>query len=381
MRSWACAMWCCLLVACAAAPLAERPSGLLDDRLFAAPSERIRADDVFALSDEMKRYLATDMAAQLRASGRQRGLIEALYNRRQLKLEYDSAATRNAAQAFEARAGNCLSLVIMTAAFATELGLPVHYQSAFSDEVWSRSGDLFLRSSHVNLTLESRMMNVGTRHELGPMTIDFLPAAEIRGLRTRPISEATVIAMYMNNRAAETLSQGRLDDAYGWVREAIIQDPSFMSAVNTLGVVYRRHGDLAHAEAAFRFVLAREPQNTRAMANLANALGLLGRDAEAALLAGELARIEPHPPFHYFDLGQRAMQRNDFAAARDLFAKEVERADYSHEFQFWLAVANFKLGDLDQAQKHLKLAIENSPGRRERDLYAAKLAWLRAHSQ
>jgi hypothetical protein len=40
-------------------------------------------------------------------------------------IEYDSTVTRTAAQTYAARAGNCLSLVIMTAAFAEELGLRV----------------------------------------------------------------------------------------------------------------------------------------------------------------------------------------------------------------------------------------------------------------
>ena len=78
---------------------------------------------MFALSDEMRRYLRTELAGPIRAKGRQSGLIEALYGKGQLKLDYDSSMTRNAAQAFAARSGNCLSLVIMTAAFAKELGL------------------------------------------------------------------------------------------------------------------------------------------------------------------------------------------------------------------------------------------------------------------
>jgi transglutaminase-like putative cysteine protease len=56
--------------------------------------------------------------------------VQALYQPDQIRLEYDAAVTRNAAQAFEARTGNCLSLVIMTAALARELGLTVRYQSA-----------------------------------------------------------------------------------------------------------------------------------------------------------------------------------------------------------------------------------------------------------
>ena len=133
-----------VLVACAAPPV-QRPDFLLRDELFGAPAERIRVEDVFALSDEMRRYARTEIASQLRANARNRGLFDALYQKGQLKLEYDSAVTRNAAQAFAARAVNCLSLVIMTAALAKELGVEFQYQAAINDAAWSRSGiqDLF----------------------------------------------------------------------------------------------------------------------------------------------------------------------------------------------------------------------------------------------
>ena len=74
--------------------------------------------------------------------------------------------------------------------------------------------------------------------------------------------------MYMNNRAVEALARGDVDDAYWWAREAIVQSPSFLAAYNTLGVVYRRHGNAREAEAVLRFVLEREPANTQAMSNL-----------------------------------------------------------------------------------------------------------------
>jgi hypothetical protein len=44
---------CMLLAACSHTPVAQPPAQLFSDHLFAAPSERISADDVFALSDEM----------------------------------------------------------------------------------------------------------------------------------------------------------------------------------------------------------------------------------------------------------------------------------------------------------------------------------------
>lgn len=368
---------CALLTACATPGPAPAVEHLLHDELFAPSSERVAAADVFALSDGMRRYLTHDIGSQLRRLGAQTGLIEALYTKGQLQLEYDATRTRNAAEAFEARTGNCLSLVIMTAALAKELGLPVQYQSAYLEETWSRSGRFLLRSAHVNVTLGPRLGDRITNPFVSPLTIDFLPAAEIRGLRTREIPESTIVAMYMNNRAVETLLAGRVDDAYAWAREAVRQGPNYMGAINTLGLVYRQHRNLAQAAAAFDHVLKHEPYNTRAMSNLADALAQLGRTDEAAALRGRLARLEPEPPFHFFNLGMAAVAREDWRAARDWFAKEVARAEYWHEFHFWLGVASFRLGNVEVAKKHLSLALDNSPSRSDHDLYAAKLERLR----
>lgn len=380
MRSWT-TLVCVLLVACAS-PSQQRvppPDFLFKDEIFAAPSERIAAADVFALSDGMKFYLRTQIASQMRQMGSPQGLINALYERDQLQLHYDASITRNAAQAFDARAGNCLSLVVMTAAFAKALGLQVTYQSAYLEETWGRSGDLLVRSGHVNLTLDRKMGDRNTVAAASAMTIDFLPAESLRGLRSRVVSEETIVAMYMNNKAVEALVEGRSDDAYAWTREAVVQSPEYLGSHNTLGVLYMRRGDLAQSERVFNYLLEREPKNARAMSNLAQVFARQGRGVESAALLRRLAEIEPVAPFHYFDRGLAAMEQEDFRLARDLFAKEVARADYHAEFHFWLALANYKLGYIELARKHLALAVDNGATRNDRALYAAKLAWLQTH--
>jgi tetratricopeptide (TPR) repeat protein len=371
---------CLLLAACAHTPVEPPPAQLFSDHLFAAPSERISAEDVFAVSDAMKRYLEAEMADRLLAKGLHKGLIDALYSKNRLRLEYDAEITRNASQAFEARSGNCLSLVIMTAALAKELGLSVEYHSAFVEPAWSRVGGMYFLSGHVNLTLGGKSTGVRTVYDAGElMTIDFLPAADLRGLRTWVIPEQTIVAMYMNNRAAESLVGGQLNDAYWWARAALGQDPEFLSAYNTLGVIYLRHGDWPQAERVFGYVLEREPRNAQALSNLALALEKQGRVAESGVLHRRLAWIEPYPAFHFFDRGLAAMRLGDFKTARDQFAREVDRDPFYHEFQFWLGVANLRLGDLGEARKHLALAVEYSPTRGDRDVYTAKLEWIRSH--
>lgn len=373
-----------LLAACAAAPapgpVAQLPvPGLLNDAAFEA--RPVPADPgIFAVSAPMRDYLARDIARMLREQGALRGLVAALESSAQLKLEYDATETRTAAEAFAARAGNCLSLTVMTAALARELGLRVSFQRVFSDPVWSRSNDTLFASGHVNVVLEPSVEGPYALNRVKGIVVDFEPGADLRRQRSQEIQAHTVEAMFMNNRAAEALNRGALDEAYWWARGALLRDARFLEAFNTLGVVYARHGDAARAERVFRHVLGLEPENVAAMANLAGVLDRLGRQGEALAFRARLRQIEAQPPFHFFDLGVAALKRKEFAAARDHFQRELDRNAYHHEAHFGLAVAYLALGENKSAQKHLATALETSTSRREHDIYAAKLAWLRARS-
>ncbi len=381
MKSFLILVFSLLLAACASTQAPPRADDLFNDHFFAPPSQRINVADVFAVSSAMKNYLnSPDIARQIHTEGPQSGLFNALYIKSELKLEYESTMTRNAAQTFDTRYGNCLSLVIMTAAFAHELGLTVHFQQVIMDASWTRNGDIYFASDHVNVSLAKKLNTIiETPYDQSRlMTIDFLPPEDITGQRLIDINEATVVAMYMNNRAAETLAAGQVNDAYWWVREAIRQDPHFLSSYNTLGVIYRRHGNLPQAEQAFRRVFALEPNNTVIMYNLAEVLHDQGRVAESEALTVKLAQLEPDAPFHYFNLGMEAMRAGNYQLAKALFTKELRRDPYYHEFQFWLGIACLHLGETEEATKHLSIALQNSTTRHDHDLYAAKLDFLKA---
>jgi tetratricopeptide (TPR) repeat protein len=379
----------CWLAGCATPAAGPKgPSGerFFNDRLFAPASERIRASDVFALSDEMRRYLNEDIAEQALGKGRQQALIDALFTHGELRLEYDSELTRNAAQAFTARSGNCLSLVIMTAAFARALDLPIEYAKVFVDESWARAGDIYLSIGHVNVTLGRRLAEdkfgarriIAAQREDGAVTVDFLPPRDARAVRSRPIRESIVVGMFMNNRAVEALTRGRTDDAYWWARESIVQAPELVTAYNTLGATYARKGALREAEVAYRHVLTVEPNNALALSNLVPVLEGLGRSEEARQLAARRDRVDPEPPFSQFHRGLAALQSGDVRAAKEAFAREVARDPYYHEFQYWLGVALLRNGDVEQARRHLALAMEYSTTRQDRELYSGKLARIAA---
>ncbi len=381
-------------VACVAAPLAlaacSTPTtqlaasapALFDDAHFAPSTDPIEAADVFKVTPQMQAYIDDEIVPISRARGLRAALTDALYTRSKLQLEYEASMTRNAAEAFDARQGNCLSLVIMTGAFAKAMGLTVTFQEVSTDEMWSRAGDLYFMSGHVNLQLERHFTDrLGKYDRFSLYTIDFMPAPETIGMQVRPIGENTVLAMYMNNRAAEALVLGQVDNAYWRAREAVRLDPKFLSAYNTLAVVYLRHNDPARAAGVLQASLGSAPDNPRMLANYVQALRLLQRGTEADAVQARLAVVEPHPPFFYFNRGQAAMKTGDFYTARQMFKLELARAPDYHEFHYALAVADFGLGRLEEARSELAIALDNAVKRTDHDLYAAKLDKLKSYRQ
>lgn len=374
------AMTIVCLAACAPLPVAA-PDGasLFIDTAFAPPSRPVEPAQVFALSAEMRRYLAHEIDDQVQLHGLQRGLIDALYTNKQLALDYDAEFTRNAAEAFNARAGNCLSLAIMTGAFAKALGLAVRYQAVQIDDSWGRDGDLALFVGHVNVSIRQHVPVVRTvEHNPDWWTVDFLPQADIKRQRTVPVGEERIVAMYLNNKAAEALARGRSDDAYWWIRAAITEDPHFADLYNTLGVVYMRRGLPQPAEAALRAALAQRNEHPQALSNLAVLLHRQGREVEAGHVDQQLVRLRAKSPFASFNRGLRAYEAGDYAQAREQFDRALAISNDFHEFHYWMALACLRLGERERAIRHLREAEQNSNTRQQQAAYAMKLQRLGA---
>ena len=364
----------CLLLLAGCASTSPRPDApAFDDAGFAPPGERIDPGAVFAMSPQMRAYIDTDIVSEQASKGRQRGLLFGLFAAKRPFLAYESSMTRTASEAFDARSGNCLSLVVMTGAFAKELGLDITYQWIHTWKAWSRDGDLEYVNTHLNMVL--RPPNEPTADGV---LVDFMPTDPHMLQHTDVVGERTVIAMYMNNRAVELLGAGELDRAYWWSKAALQQDPGFFDSVNTLAVIYKSRGRLASAEQALQWLLAREPDNIAALENLQRVLEAQGRTADAAAVARQVRELMPVEPFHYYELGQEALKQGDYLAAKRLFLKEMRRDSHYDKFHASLALAHYALGEIGKAQTQMALALENSTTSADRALYAKMLGHLRA---
>jgi len=368
------------LASCADAPRPVAPTdALFADASFAPPTERIAAADIFQVSPEMRAYLQSRVAEEIKEHGEARGLVEALFMDRRLKLDYDAEYTRNAAQAFDARAGNCLSLAIVTGAMAKEIGLDVRYQSVRTSEHWERDGDLLELVGHVNVSVGLPVPKVRSWGlDTTRWTVDFLPPSEMKGLDVRPITESRIAAMYMNNRAAEALSQKRTDDAYWWLRGGVAVDPSFAALYNTLGVTYLRKGLLPQAESALRFALSIAPDSPESWNNLTVVLRHEGRTEQAAAIEAEHPRSRAATLAAAIDGGMKANASGDYARALELFSHALRSAGDNHQLHYLMAMTYLNLGDRRRALEHLREAEEDSTTVRQRSIYASKIELLKS---
>jgi Tfp pilus assembly protein PilF len=262
---------------------------------------------------------------------------------------------------------------------AKAIGLNVQFHRIYVDEVWNRSGKLYFATGHVNVTLNEKQSAVALDIRR-PMPIDFVTSNELKHYATEVVDEETIIAMYMNNRAAEALASGQLDNAYWWTHAAIKQAPSLEISYNTLGVIYRMHGNPVEAERAFRHALDLHSKDVIVMSNLAQTLASLGRTEEAQAMERKVEQLRPYPPFYYFNKGLAAMQAGDFKQAKAQFRRELERTPDYHEFQYWYAMACLSLGETKEAERYISLAMENSTTRKDRDIYAAKLDRIKSYA-
>src|SRR3546814_13631565 len=75
--------------------------------------------------------------------------------------------TRTAAETFETRSGNCLSLVILTAALARPLNIDVRYRFVPRARTWTRTQGMVLQNGHVNIELSPRATIAGSGIQIG----------------------------------------------------------------------------------------------------------------------------------------------------------------------------------------------------------------------
>ncbi|MCL1051575.1 hypothetical protein L2755_18345 [Shewanella abyssi] len=351
------------------------------DEHFNIPNDLPSAESIFSLSEnDITRVRNEANRAKLSKSSTMMHQWLANYiNAQEGGFRYADNLTRSAGDTFDDREGNCLSLVLLTAAIAQQLDVRVEYQEIDIPPVWDQQGGFYLVNGHINLKLlpqeKGHILNVSA----GAIQIDFLPERAMQGYDKRRVSRSMVTSMFFNNLAAEALVKREYDKAYGLLKLSLQQDNQFLPAINTLAVLYRYKGLTEEAEALYKLALAINPEDMNALYNYAIILGEQDRLDEWAGVhkVMELARIRN--PYYYYGIAQQAYFDREYQLALRWYRRAIEKADYRHEFYFGLSRTYWATGDQRRAEINMRKALSLANDSNNKRRYQSKLHGMKSH--
>ena len=248
---------------------AEKTTLYLDDEFSGYENTTIETEaEIFALSDEMK-TMAKRVGLERSARRKATTLLMHFFNPENINLTYQTGANVIAADAFQNKEANCLSLTIMAYAIAKEAKLDVAFQRVNIPEYWVRNGDVNMLSGHINLAvLEPKAEQTVLLFERSKIEIDFDPFVLKKSFPKRRINKRSVLAMFYNNKGANALIKKDYLTAYAYLKSAVSVDPSFSPAWGNLGILYRFKGHEQSAMDIYRYAIDLNHSNLTAMANL-----------------------------------------------------------------------------------------------------------------
>jgi Flp pilus assembly protein TadD len=184
---------------------------------------------------------------------------------------------------------------------------------------------------------------------------------EANPVSAKPIPDHRAFAQYYNNIGSMHLADGNNSDAFRYFIKAVHIDPKLNFAWSNLGVVYSRNGQFEAAAAAYRqgLSVSRGPDDVAVMTIMGNMTKLYRRtgDIEAAdYFAGEVASFRLRNPYYHYAMAKSAFYDALYGESVRHFKNAIARKDDDHLFHYGLALAYFKLGDLDKVEKSLDRA-------------------------
>ncbi|QYJ91271.1 transglutaminase domain-containing protein [Shewanella halotolerans] len=370
------------LAACTSvpAPDSQAPLPLLDTLDLSDLGERpdiASVEELLTINDQEKaRFLAYFEAHQ--EVKRHHRIYDYLEGRLSTFSYYGKTYSAN--ETLTHNAGNCMSLAILTKAYARLVGIEIDYIEETSSPLFFQSAQLGVISNHVKTKLmdPSFEPKPGSFYFYEPgLVVDYFPSRN--SLSKGNIDEAEFLAMYYQNLAADALELTHYRRAAWLAIEGLTLAPERVELVNLLAVIYRHLGSPKQAEALYLHGLSLAADDLNLLTNYKLLLANQGRQDEAASLQRRIDQAQDPSPFRWLMLANDYYQGADYHTALRYYTKAVELAPYMPQGYAGRAKTLYLLGKQAEAKEAITLAIDKTHQVDLERRYQAKLALLSSH--
>lgn len=334
--------------------------------------------EIFKLpAAEQQRFLAR--YAEFLAQGLRADVAISKYLERSVSgFTYDGE-TLTANQALIKQQGNCVSLAILTQAYASLAGIDTTFLEVSTYPIFKKQHDLMLVSSHFSTKLFApkqqneqqdknwiQIIRAGT-------VVDYFPEQSTFFIGNAKYQD--LVSKYYSNLASEALLNNDYDLSFSLIQQAIKVTPYDPDVINFLAVLHRRVGDVNTAKHIFEFALEHNLVNS----NLIASYRVLAIQLNDQMLVKKLElKLEETAatPFDYLEIANREIYYQNFNKAEKIIFGVIDKYSYLPEPYFALSKVYYLKGDNKTAAEYLQQAINKSDSQEKTGMYQAKLKSL-----
>ncbi|PHS15312.1 MAG: hypothetical protein COA86_13910 [Kangiella sp.] len=377
---------CAILSSCSHYPLSNQPATNIIEMPFAVGNKFLPRpiitppEQILSLSSEHKKALRDYFnQKENRSMLPNKRLAQYLEDYVENYFYFNQTLTAN--QSLAKSQGNCLSLAILTTAFANHLGIDIGYQLVDSTPVYQEENGIVLSSEHVRSLLyapKQELQNGISFFSRSAIAIDYFPERNLRV--KRQVNKNEFLAMFYRNRAAESLIQKNNILAYWQLRKALELKPNDQHAINMFALVHEYHGLKVHAEALFKYGIERTDDKLNILKNYEIFLQREERFKDAAKITRQLSSYKTKNPFDWIKRGNNSLAQGRHYEAKRYFKRALKLAPYVHQAYFGIAKSETYMGNHKAARRALKKAKENAFELKNKELYQNKLIALKRES-
>jgi tetratricopeptide (TPR) repeat protein len=282
-----------------------------------------------------------------------------------------SDKTLTTRQSLASKSGNCLSLTVLTTAFAELAGVDVAYQLLDQNPIYSIDRGLLVTSDHLRAVLRSQPTAGESFSSVSRVRIDYYQTDGLSYIDN--ISTNYQRSLFYSNLAVGNLFNDDIDSAYAYAARALDIYKSNASALVTMGIVHRKRGDLAKAEEIY---LHGAKYFDKAPAFIGNYVALLNsqnRDVDLnQLVRVGSSKVQDHP-WQWIRAGKKSFNSGDYDKAISFYEHALDLAPDLHQVYLLAGDASYANGNKKESRQYLVQALSVANQMSDRSEYKRKL--------
>jgi tetratricopeptide (TPR) repeat protein len=282
-----------------------------------------------------------------------------------------SDKTLTTRQSLASKSGNCLSLTVLTTAFAELAGVDVTYQLLDQNPIYSIDQGLLVTSDHLRAVLKSEPIEGGTFSSVSRVRIDYYQTDGLSYVDN--ISSNHQRSLFYSNLAVEKLVSDDVDSAYAHALRALDIYKDNASALNTMGIVHRKRGDLVKAEEIYLHGAKYFNKGPTFIGNYTSLLNSQDRDVDLSKLSrSEFSTVADHP-WQWVRAGKKSFDNGDYGKAVSFYQHALQLAPDLHQVYLLAGDASYAKGNMAESQQYIVQALRVARETLDRSSYKRKL--------